>query len=248
MILDDRSPPTLQVLVALPSNGREDQACLVPTEPPSMAPIPEVPTTDSNGAPGPVDVPAPAPSGTSAPVILIGAPTTDAPVFSNGASGMTDVPVISAAVPRTDAPVISAGAPSTSAPAISTGDPTASPTEDPVLLPPVPGSAPNVSTGVPSIEPTVVPSSLYSHVPSDLPSDDPSDAPSELPSDVPSVLPSAASTPKPTRVNNLPVMAPPTPVIIPLQDDSASEISSAGTKRLLGTIGVILVAFSSVCS
>lgn len=249
IILDERSPPTLQVLAALPSNGREEQACLVPTEPPSMAPILQVPTSDSAVEPGPVDVPAPAPSGTSAPVILIGAPTTDAPVISDGTSGMTDAPVISAAVPRTDAPVIAAGAPSTSAPAISTGEPTAFQTENPVLFRPVPGSLPTVSNGVPSSEPTVVPSTLYSDVPTDLPSDDPSDAPSDQPSDVPSDVPSAASTPTPTRVNNLPVTVP-TPVILPLQDDSASEISSAGSKskRVIRTIGAVLVAFFATCS
>jgi len=165
IITDARSPPTLQVIAALPSNGREAQACLVPTESPSMAP-----------SKGPV---APETEDPTASPVVAGeqVPETEDPTASPVVAGETNAP----SALLTGTPEIDSGA---SAPTmVPVGSPSDMPSVSSTDSPSVAHSA------APSGRPSGRPSALPSLLPSDIPSMVPSDAPSNVPSSVPSATP-----------------------------------------------------------
>jgi len=176
----NRSPPTLEILAAIPSNGREDQACLVPSEGPSTTPTlaPDVPT----GAPV-----------TLAPVSAMGG-STDSPVVvvdSNGGSPtMTPVllPAAGATKEPTPMPVLDVSvAPSNTPTLISTSIPSHRP------------------SSIPSIVPSDWPSTIPSNVPSDVPSNGPSNVPFNEDNDnAPTTVPNLRVVPNPLQADGVP--------------------------------------------
>lgn len=216
IITDDRSPPTLQVVAALPSNGREEQACLEPTEPPSMPPT-DSPETEEDEDP------------TASPVAVEDMPEMEDPTESPGAAEETNAPSAPTAAPvesPTDMPIVS----STDSPPVA---PSGAPTTD------------SLSTE-PSDAPWGRPLPYPSLLPSDAPSTVPSDAPSNVPSTVPSTTPQQTGPTVNLRVipNPVPLQAEgnmPASGATAARRQGAERAIHALSVSLLAIFGVVLV-------